>query len=148
MRRDKSIEILNGLIKVNNDRIGCYERAVMETGETDLRSLFIELRNCGMSCKEQLITQVIKCGGEPVADSKKEEVNVVMYKIAGGDTNVILGTCEFGEDQAADKYYRTLRDHVKEITTEQQGLVNMQFALIRSNLSRLSDPKLLRNSYS
>jgi uncharacterized protein (TIGR02284 family) len=148
MRRERSIEILNGLIKVNDDRISCYERAYKETGETELRSLFLELRNCGLACKEQLISQILKSGGEPVSETKKDDTNKLMYLITGGDSNVILGTCEFGEDQAASKYYQTLRDHVKEITTEQQGLLNSQFALIRSNLARFSDPKLWRNSYS
>jgi len=41
-RNEKTIGVLNDLIRINNDRIEGYERAVRETneGDMDLRNIF------------------------------------------------------------------------------------------------------------
>ena len=45
MNTEKSIEILNSLIQINNDRIQGYETASKETEEVDLKSFKQEVRN-------------------------------------------------------------------------------------------------------
>jgi hypothetical protein len=43
MEKEKTIEVLNTLITINNDRIEGYDTAAKETDEYDLKNLFSQL---------------------------------------------------------------------------------------------------------
>lgn len=109
---EKNAEVLNDLIRINNDRIKGYERAVGETAEedADLRDLFIELANESKSYIAALREQVKHTGEEPAegttASGKIYRVWMdLKAAITGRDRKAILSSCEFGED-AAQKAYK------------------------------------------
>ena len=51
MNNDKSIVVLNNLIKINNDRIQDYETATIVTEESDLKNLFSECKKTSVIFK-------------------------------------------------------------------------------------------------
>lgn len=64
MKRDKTIEVLNSLITINTDRIEGYETATEETKEHDLKSMFSQFITTSQKCKQELVLEVNKLGGE------------------------------------------------------------------------------------
>jgi uncharacterized protein (TIGR02284 family) len=109
----QTIQLLNDLIRINNDRIEGYERAVNDTDDPKLKSLFHAMAQESRKFKNELLTEVIKLGGTP------EEGTTVSGKvfrtwmdfksaIAGKDRKAIIASCEFGEDAALHTYNEVL----------------------------------------
>jgi hypothetical protein len=63
MENQQTIDRLNLLIEINNDRIEGYETASKETQETDLRSLFGQLAQTSHACKAELVAAVEEMSG-------------------------------------------------------------------------------------
>ncbi|MFV5690363.1 DUF2383 domain-containing protein [Flavobacterium sp. ZT3R25] len=63
MDQEKSIDVLNTLIEINNDRIEGYKTALEETEESDLKALFSQLMKTSQNCKMELVSEVQKLGG-------------------------------------------------------------------------------------
>jgi uncharacterized protein (TIGR02284 family) len=64
MEKEKTIEILNTLININNDRIKGYVTASIETQEQDLKNLFAQLSTTSLKCKQELVNAVNSLGGD------------------------------------------------------------------------------------
>ena len=144
MNKEKSIEVLNTLIEINNDRIAGYATAINETEEVDLKMLFSGLKKTSETCNAQLISEVLKLGGKPAEGTKTigKLYRVWMdikSALTGKDRKAILNSCEFGEDIAVDTYQKALRDNLLDITAEQQIMLNTQFALIKSGHDKVKN---------
>lgn len=136
MDKGKSIDVLNILIEINNDRIAGYETASKETEESDLKSLFSDLKQMSQICKSELVSEVQSLGGVPIEGTK---TTGKLYRIwmdiksalSGKDRKTILNSCEFGEDAAVDTYRKVLSDNLEDITTTQHNMLRSQFILIK-----------------
>ena len=142
MENEKTIEVLNTLITINNDRIEGYETASKETEEPDLLKLFGQFISTSQKCKNELVSEVNKLGGEiaegTLTTGKFFRVWMdVKAALTGKDRKVILDSCEFGEDAAVDTYQHTLQDHLEQLTPEQQNLVRSQYALIKADHDKI-----------
>ena len=60
------IEVLNDLVKINNDRITGYETAIEEINEDDidLKGLFRKMANDSRTNVKELSEQILRSGGE------------------------------------------------------------------------------------
>ena len=137
MNKEKSIEVLNTLIEINNDRIAGYETASKETEELDLKNLFSGLKQTSQKCKAELVSEVVKLGGTPIEGTKATGKLFRIWMdiksaLTGKDRKTILNSCEFGEDMAVDTYQEALRDNLLDITAEQQTMLNEQLAKIKA----------------
>ncbi len=72
MNIEKSIEVLNTLIEIINDRITGYETAGEEAEEPDLKLLFSQFAKTSRKFKEELVTEIQKLGGIPTQETKAE----------------------------------------------------------------------------
>ncbi len=138
MEKEKTIEVLNTLITINNDRIEGYETASKETEEQELKTLFAQFIATSQKCKQELVTEVTKLGGKPeegtMTSGKFFRVWMdVKAAITGKDRKAILNSCEYGEDVAVDTYNKALRNNLSDITAEQQTMLNAQHALIKAD---------------
>src|SRR5690349_19819739 len=107
MDNEKSIDVLNMLIQINNDRIEGYQTASKETEERDLQSLFSDLIETSETCRAELTEEVERLGGTPAEGTKTSGKFFrawmdVKAAITGKDRKAILSSCEFGEDAAVD----------------------------------------------
>ena len=142
MEKEKTIEVLNTLITINNDRIEGYETATKETEEQDLKTLFTAFIQTSQKCKQELVSEVSKLGGK-VAEGTKISGNFfrvwmdVKAALTGKDRKAILNSCEFGEDAAVDTYKNALRNNLSDITAEQQTMLNAQHALIKADHDKI-----------
>ena len=148
MEKDKSIEVLNTLITINNDRIEGYETASKETEEFDLKALFAKLISTSQKCKLELVNEVNKLGGEATQGTKVSGKFFrvwmdVKAALTGNDRKAILNSCEFGEDEALDTYEHVLEDHSKHLSTEQQTMIYAQKLLLKADHDQV---KTLRDS--
>ena len=138
MKKEKTIEVLNTLITINNDRIEGYETASKETDEQDLKTLFAQFILTSIKCKKELVVEVTKLGGKiaegTMITGKFFRVWMdVKAALTGKDRKAILNSCEYGEDMAVDTYNKALRNNMEDITAEQQTMLNAQHALIKAD---------------
>ena len=112
---EKTVEILNDLIEINNDRVRGYERASKETEakDADLRSIFDEMATESRRYANELGQYVRQSGEEPAEGTT---VRGKIYRawmdvkatFSGRDRKAILASCEFGEDAAQRAYEAAL----------------------------------------
>jgi len=144
MEKVKSIEVLNRLIEINNDRIAGYETASEETEESDLKNLFSRLKQTSLKCKSELTNEVVKLGGEPTEGTKTTGKFFRVWMdikstLTSKDRKAILNSCEFGEDIAVNIYQKVLRDDLEDINAEQQAMIDTQFTLIKADHDKVKE---------
>ena len=144
MNTEKSIEVLNTLIEINNDRIEGYETASKETTESDLKDLFSQFSQTSKKCKEELVKEVTKLGGKPTEGTKTSGKFYrvwmdVKASLTSKDRKKILESCEFGEDAAVDVYKKVLQDSTADISKEQDILINTQYASIKADHNKVKN---------
>jgi uncharacterized protein (TIGR02284 family) len=136
---EKLIEVLNDLVKINNDRITGYEKATEEAGsnDIDLKSIFTKLANDSRTNIRELSNQIEKSGGEV---SRETTVPGKIYRawmdvkaaFSGSDRKTILSSCEYGED-AAQKAYESALSSDAEIDAESRQLIMSQKSSLKES---------------
>lgn len=144
MEKEKTIEVLNTLIMINNDRIEGYETAAKETDEYDLKNMFSQLASNSRRFKQELTSEVTELGGQPEEGTKTTGKFFrvwmdVKSALTGKDRKAILSSCEFGEDNAVQTYKDVLRNNISDITAAQQNLINAQYALIKTDHDKVKN---------
>lgn len=134
----KSVNVLNNLIEINNDRIEGYETAAKETEEVDLKSLFAKLSNTSHECNSELRKEVTRLGGEPEEGTRVTGKFFrvwmdVKAALTGNDRKAILNSCEFGEDAAVKAYKDALKDDVEHLDGELESLIKKQYVKIKAD---------------
>ncbi|MBS7563428.1 PA2169 family four-helix-bundle protein [Mucilaginibacter sp. Bleaf8] len=133
-----TVETLNDLIKIHNDRIQGYERAIKETPEeqTELKQLFTSFIGDSHQFKLALATEVqafardIENTTSTSGDIHRTWINLKTF-FTGHTTKSVLEECEFGEDATQKAYKSALAEehlpaYIKEILTNQE--VNLKAA--------------------
>lgn len=115
--KEATIDILNDLVQINNDRIAGYERAIKEAADenADLKELFTTYISDSHQCKMELGTEIQALGDDMATDSTTSgkiyrawmDVKAVF---TGHDRKSILESCEYGEDAAQKAYKEALDD--------------------------------------
>ena len=134
------IEVLNDLIRINNDRIEGYEKAISETKDidADLRTLFRRMADQSREAKAELIQEVGKRGGGADINSTTNSGKIyrawmsVKATFAGKDRKSVLAACEFGED-AAQKAYNDALESEETMDIEVRQLITKQKASLRES---------------
>ncbi len=138
MKNEKTIEVLNTLVQINNDRIEGYETAFKETEEPDLKAHFSQFMLTSQKCKQELVNEVTRLGGEPT-DSTRVSGKFfrvwmdVKAAITGKDRKAILGSCEYGENAADETYHDILKNELEYLMAPQQSMINAQHALLKAD---------------
>jgi uncharacterized protein (TIGR02284 family) len=147
MENTKTIELLNKLVRINNDRIEGYETAIKETFEEDLKTMFSRSVQTSHKCKNELVDEIIKLGGTPDeghhAPGRFFGVWADMkVALAEQDRKTIFDSCEFGEDMTIGTYGKVL-DDASHLSIGLHNMIQMQYGLIKIEKGRL---ELMRNA--
>lgn len=147
-RYDKVASLLNDLIRINNDRIVGYEKAIEElkTGDSDLVTLFQRYNSESRQYITELNHEVTRLGGEPAEGTTNSGKVYRVWMdlkaaVKGGDRKTILENCEFGED-AAQKAYDTALNSDIEMEAPLREIIVKQKAQLRvahDEVKRLRD---------
>lgn len=144
----KSTEILNDLVKINNDRIAGYQKAIenLKDGDLDLRNTFTDMISESHKNKMALATEVSARGDE--ADNNTSLAGDI-YRgwqdlkatFTGHDRKSILENCEFGED-AAQKAYKKALDN-EHLTADLRPIISQQKDTLKISHDKI---KMMRDS--
>jgi uncharacterized protein (TIGR02284 family) len=142
----KTVDILNNLVEINNDRMEGNFKAKDETKEPDLKKLFTEFAADSKKCKEELVAEVKKLGGTPVEGTRNTGKLYrawmdIKAALTSKDRKAILSSCEFGEDVAKKNYEDALES--KDLSPELHDLINRQYGIIKAGHDKV---KALRDS--
>ena len=129
---NKLKDVLNDLIKINNDRTKGYVNAAEQakTIDVDLQAIFNKMADQSRKFAAALTYEVGRLGGE-AATGTSGSGNIhrawmdVKVTFSGKDRQTILDSCEFGED-AAQKAYKTALGSDAEISANTRQLITEQ----------------------
>jgi uncharacterized protein (TIGR02284 family) len=143
MKDEKTVEILNDLVRINNDRVEGYRKARGEAQDLDveLKSTFGSMEKESEGYKQELIDHIRRHGGE-VATGTTTSGKIyrawmdVKATFTGHDRKAILESCEFGEDAAQRAYESALGDDgldpdCRKLVSEQQQSLKNSHDLIK-----------------
>jgi uncharacterized protein (TIGR02284 family) len=130
-KNEKTIEILNDLVRINNDRIEGYQKAIEDTKEqdVDLRNVFSKMADESRGYSSELSSEIHRAGGEPTSQAtlpgKVYRVWMDLRSaVAGKGRETVLDLCEFGEDAAQKAYDKAL--DVDDLPSDIQMLIKKQ----------------------
>lgn len=128
-----TVQILNDLIQINNDRIEGYQRASkdLKDGDTELKTLFTRLIGQSQGYKLALGTEVGAFGKDiETGTTTSGKIHRVWLDVkaafTGHDTHNVLEECEFGEDAILKAYRAALEDenlpaYLRETISQQES---------------------------
>ncbi len=142
MDKSNTIETLNRLVVINNDRIEGYETASLKTDELDLKNLFTEFAQTSYQCKRELLEMIKTLGGNMAEGTKTtgkffRAWMSVKAALTDRDRKVILESCEYGEEKALETYKEVLRDESDFLTPEQEPIIEAQYSLLKNDYDRI-----------
>ncbi|MEO5984136.1 MAG: PA2169 family four-helix-bundle protein [Ferruginibacter sp.] len=134
MTNNETIEIMNDLVQINNDRIAGYEKAIIELKQedNDLKTLFVAMIDESRKARLDLGNEVQVLGGL-IENSTTGSGQIyrawmdVKALFTGHSRHAILSNCHFGEDAAQKAYqsaldYENLPAYLRETITNQKQL--------------------------
>lgn len=138
--QNEVISVLNDLIRINNDRVEGYQKAIEESkdSDTDLKAVYHEMANQSMKYSSELTQHVTRLGGDPASDTT---ISGKVYRVwmdlraafSGKDRTSILESCEFGEDTAQKAYQSALESDATMSTDVRQVISEQKSALKTSH---------------
>ncbi|MGJ1322927.1 ferritin-like domain-containing protein [Sphingobacterium faecium] len=146
-------EIINDLIKINNDRIEGYKTAsdlANNMGVDSLGGIFGKYMQQSKQFIEEL-TPYVKLEGEEPTESTMMSGKLfrlwmnVKVNISGNDKRSLLESCEKGEDAFKKTYKNTLEEDTDQLSIEVKNMVLNQLG---KQLAAHNDIKMLRDNAS
>ena len=147
--RDELVQVLNDLVRINNDRIEGYERAIEESrdGDTDLVSVFSRMIDESRQYKGELIDSIQTLGGDATYEETTNSGKLYRFwmkikeSVTGKDRGSVLDDCEFGEDAAQKAYQEALESDATMAADFRKLIVNQKTSLKNSHdtIKRLRD---------
>jgi uncharacterized protein (TIGR02284 family) len=138
-RNERTIEVLNDLIRINHDRVEGYEKAIRETDETDvdLRNIFNRMADESRKYSRELTERVQRLGGEPAAGTTASGKIYrtwmdVKSAFSRSERKSVLEECEYGED-AAQKAYDKALDVDNDLPADVLALIREEKASLRNS---------------
>jgi uncharacterized protein (TIGR02284 family) len=148
MTNDKTVDALNRLVEINNDRIEGYETAAKETEEQDLKNLFGQFAQDSHDCRQELANEITSLAGTPTDGTKNTGKLFrawmdVKAALTGKDREAILNSCEYGEDNALETYENVLKNDREHLTPNHISMINTQMSILREDHDQV---KAMRDS--
>jgi uncharacterized protein (TIGR02284 family) len=139
-QNENLVEVLNDLIRINNDRTAGYQRASDEARDidVDLQAMFNRMADESRQYATELTAEVGRLGGDPAtgttASGKIYRAWMdVKATFTGKDRKAILASCEYGEDAAQRAYEDALASDAELPANIRQIITNQKAALKSSH---------------
>ncbi|MCY7358517.1 MAG: PA2169 family four-helix-bundle protein [Rudanella sp.] len=119
IKNEEIVESLNDLVKINNDRIMGYEKAVEDTEDSELDSLFRHMIIQSQNFRSQLADHIVRIDGTAVWDATSTDASSKIHRawidvkaaFTGKDSDAVLSSVEFGENAAIEAYEDAIEGH-------------------------------------
>jgi uncharacterized protein (TIGR02284 family) len=118
---EEIVDSLNELVKINNDRIQGYEKAVEDTEDKELDNLFRHMIIQSQQFRSELADHIVRIDGTAVSDATSTDLSSKIHRawidikaaVSGKDLDTVLSSVEFGENAAVDAYEDAIaKDHI------------------------------------
>jgi len=147
---EKAVDVINDLIKINNDRVAGFKKAAADLDEDDyaLSAIFKKLAGESLRYVNELKGMVHQSGGEAAdGTSLSGDIHRVWLGLktifTGSDLLGVLNECERGEDIALAAYRNALiqekelsAEIVRFLQRQQRGIIKAH-TLIKSLLDQV-----------
>ncbi len=136
-RIGKAAEVLNKLLRINNDRIEYYKIASAKTAELNLKTIFNSIVVESQKNSTALIHEIIKSGKETIGSSTTTRSTFYLFWkeiksiFTGKGSQSILNSCVPGEDAAQTAYLDAISSN--ELTMQSRQLVRNQQIGLKSS---------------
>ncbi len=112
IKNEDIVDDLNELVKINNDRIQGYLKAVEDTEDAQLDHLFNEMIVQSQNFRSQLADHIVRIDGTAVTDTTSTDVGSKIHRawidiksaVTGKDRDTVLSSVTFGENAAVEAY--------------------------------------------
>ena len=152
--QDELAGVLNDLIKINNDRIEGYHRALEETKDTDvdLKAICQKMADQSMKYVNELTQEVARLGEDATTSTT---ISGKAYRVwmdlkaavSGHSKKSVLENCEFGED-VAQKAYDAALESDSYMTTEIRQLIANQKSELKTAHDTIRDYRDIQEKVS
>ena len=138
MNPDKTIECLNALIVINNDRIEGYETAQKETDDLVLNKLFSDFQRTSFNCKTELASEIRNLKGNPKQGTRETGKFFVDWlevknSLINNNIQYLLDACLESELVALEFYKNWLIQDNEIHSVEIADLLNTQYSLLKKD---------------
>jgi uncharacterized protein (TIGR02284 family) len=129
------VQLLNELLRINNDRIEGYKKVLRQLHDSDMRGVLVSLSDESKIFEVDLALEILKHGGTPLVGSTTMAGRVYRFwidvkeVITGKDPMSVLRACEYAENGVRALCQKVL--HHPDITTGMQQKVRNQQASFR-----------------
>lgn len=143
IKNEEIVESLNDLVKINNDRIQGYEKAVEDTEDAQLDGLFRQMIVQSQNFRSQLADHIVRIDGTAVSDATTTDVSSKIHRawidikaaFTGKDKDTVLSSVEFGENAAIEAYEDAIEEnHIPAYIKEQ---LQSQLSELRASLDKI-----------
>ncbi len=115
------VDDLNDLVKINNDRIQGFKKAIEDNEDAQLDELFHHYVVQSQNFRSQLADHIVRIDGSAVSDATSTDVSSKIHRawidikaaLTGKDRDAVLSSVEFGEGAAVEAYQDAIdKDHI------------------------------------
>jgi uncharacterized protein (TIGR02284 family) len=118
IKNEEIVEELNELVKINNDRIQGYMKAVEDNKDPQLDHLFNEMIVQSQNFRSQLANHIVRIDGSAVSDATTTDLSSKIHRawidikaaVTGNDRDAVLSSVTFGESAAIEAYEDAIED--------------------------------------
>lgn len=145
IKNEEIVEDLNDLVRINNDRIQGYEKAIEDNEDAQLDDLFRHYVVQSQKFRSQLADHIVRIDGKAVTDATSTDVSSKIHRawidiksaLTGKDRDTVLSSVEFGENVAVEAYKDAIeKDHIpayiKEDLTKQLAELNEAYQKMKA----------------
>lgn len=140
------IDVLNDLVRINNDRTAGYEKALTETRDTGLQHIFTSMASQSRDNAAALNSLIGALGGDEEADattlSGKLYRSWMDLKSAFNSSDAsVLASCEYGETVALKVYDMALNfeEHMPENIRDEIARQRAELQLSHDRIKKYHD---------
>lgn len=142
MNNEKTVDTLNTLVEINNDRIEGYQTAADGIEEQDLKSMFGKFAQDSQKCRQELSSEITNLGGTPTDETRNSGKLFrawmdVKAAVTGNDRKAILDSCEYGEDHAIETYEDVLENEREHLSPGHVSMINSHLSTIRADHNKV-----------
>lgn len=116
--KEEFVDALNDLVRIHNDRIQGFEKAIEDSEDSNLDGLFRQNIVQSQKFRSELADHIVRLDGSAVSDATSTDFSSKIHRawidikaaISGKDRDTILSSVEFGESAAVEAYEDAMDD--------------------------------------
>lgn len=115
---EEFVDALNDLVRIHNDRIQGFEKAIEDSEDSNLDGLFRRMILQSQKFRSELADHIVRLDGSAVSDATSTDFSSKVHRawidikaaVTGKDRDTILSSVEFGESAAVEAYEDAMDD--------------------------------------